>query len=453
MTPLLDRLRNFADPLPAAVREHPVRNGALLVAILALVTFSAVTHNIPLIRGVPGRPVRAEFASTNQVNARTPVRVHGVEVGRVQKVDAGSDPRRSSIVVMRITDDDVTVHRDARADIRWRTLLGGSMYIDLDPGSPSAPPLRDGVIPLSRTSSQAELDDVLQPYDGGTAQAQRDTFKGLAAGFDDPRGIDRSIDRLRVLRTVARGMQPLRGRDTDDVRRLVTSTAKTASALGRDTSQLQALVDGADRTLGAIANRRNELGELIELSPSTLDQTSMTMTRLRTTLDHLDPLVGALRPGAVALAPAAKAAAPALRQTRALLAQARPLLRDASPTFAGLKRAGAAGAPLLRNLDPAIKHVADDVVPFLRARDDQTKLRTYEAIGPFFSSLAMAGAEYDGEGHRLRLAVPGGSNSVVTLAKTDMTTDCRRAAAPSQRGLCGALAKMLAQTWFGRGRR
>ena len=256
---LPDRVKNFIDPYPTRMRPHHVRNGVIVLALITLVTYSAITANIPVINGPPGKPVRAEFATANQVDNRTPVRIHGVDVGKVQKVEGGADPRRSSIVTLRVTKGGVTIHRDARAVIRWRTLMGGRVYVDLDPGSPSAPPLGTGTIGLQRTSSQVEMDDAFRPYAGGTAEAQRVVFKGLTQGFSDARGIDRTIDTLPALRTVERGMEPYRGRDGDDLRRLVASTAKSSAELGRDTSQLQGLVEGANHTLAAFDNRRQDL--------------------------------------------------------------------------------------------------------------------------------------------------------------------------------------------------
>lgn len=453
MSRLREAVRGFTDPRPARASQNHVRNGAILVGVVAFVCYCAFTANIPLIRGEPGKPVRAEFAATNQVDDETPVRVAGVEVGKVKKVEAAGDPRRGSVVTFRVTDDGVSVRRDARAEIRWKTLLGGEMYIDLHPGSPSAPELGDATIPASRTSSQVELDDVLRPYNGNTEQAQRGVLKGLAVGFGTPGAAGKSLETLPALRTVERGMRPLRGRARDDVRMLTAATAKTVEALGEDPAALQGLVSGADRTLRAVRNRREDLGELIERSPATLDDTAVTMTRLRATLDHLDPLVSRLRPAARELAPASNTATPALRQANALLAQARPLLRNARPAFANLERAGRAGAPLLRKLNPILHRVDSEVIPFLNTRDEETKLRTFEAIGPFFAAAGGAGAEFDKEGYRFRLTVPSGSNSGVTVASAAMARDCQRSLPRSKEGGCAALAKVLATGWYGRDRR
>lgn len=451
---LRDHLRDLTDPIQSRHRERPLRNGVILLACLGLAVYMAMAHNIPLINGKPGERLRADFAFANQVvPGQTPVRVDGVEVGQVVDLQAGPDPRRSSRVEMRITDERLVVRRDARAEVRWRTLLGGNMYIDLEPGSKRADKMGDGVIPVTRTGNQAELDDLLQPYDGKTEEAQRDLLHGLDETFEDPRAARQAIDALPDLETVGRGLEPVMGRERGDLRKLVSATATTVEALGADTVALQGLVTGARRTLGATTARRQELGEFLELSPPTLDETLTTMRRLRTTLDHLDPLAARLRPGARALAPAARAARPALAELDGLLREARPVLTALKPTFGDLSAAADAGVPVIEGLEPTIDRLNRDTLPYLAARDEESKLRNYEAIGPFFSVLAMAAAEFDSIGHRIHLSTPGGSNSVITLFQLQFEETCSaKADNARERVGCRRMADVLAKGWFGRGK-
>lgn len=446
MTGPLQRLRERIDIRPAHHRTRPLLTGAIVIAVTLLAIVGAATRSVPLLPK-SGHTVEAEFRAANQVSNRTVVRVGGIDVGRVEKVRAGSDPRRSSRVTMRITDDSIDLRQDARAEIRWRTLFGGLMYIDLQPGSPSAPPLGDNPIPMSRTDSQVELDQVLQPYDGTTAQAQRDLLRGLRDGLADPPGVRRTIDVLSpTLRTVDEGLTPLRGREADDLRRLVGATARTVRGID-DAAALQGLVGGANRTLGATASRRREIGEFIELSPPSLDETFATMRRLRATLDHLDPLAAELRPGARALAPAARATTPAVVQLRAALRESRPLLRAARPTFTALRRMSARGIPLMRGLTPTLARLDDELLPWLRERDDSTRLRNYESIGPFWSALAMAAGEYDDEGYRIRFTVPTGSNSFgASPISEQMVRSCVETSIP--RGRCSTLVTAIGRSWF-----
>lgn len=444
-------LRRRLDIIPAHHRTRPVLTGSVMLVVVAFALLAGVTHNIPLITINGGREVRAVFAAANQVSKRTVVRVGGVEVGRVAKVQPGPDPARSSLVTMRITNDDVHLHSDASAQIRWRTLLGGLMYIDLHPGSPSAPPLGDRPIPVGRTSNQVELDQFLQPYDGTTAEAQRKLLTGLRAALADPRGVGRTLDTLSpTLRTITQGVEPVLGREPDDLRHLVAGTAKTVSGLA-DARALQELVVGGNRALAAVAAQRRALGQLLELAPGALDSTFTTMQRLRTTLGHLDPLVTRLRPGVRELAPAARAATPAFVQTEAVLREARPLLRAAGPALDALRGTSTNGVPVMQGLNPTLQRLTDKLLPFLRDRDGGTRLRNYEAIGPFFSDLDAAAAEFDKEGYRIRLHVPptNSSSAVMKSISADMAAACAHRAPAAPAVGCTKIVDFLARSWFG----
>jgi virulence factor Mce-like protein len=451
MTP---RLKDLIDPVSARVQPRPLRNGAILFGLIGLAVYMALSHNIPIINGKPGVRLRADFAFANHVlPGKTPVRVDGVPVGVVDDVGAGPDPRRSSRVEMRITDKGVVLHSDARAEIRWRTLLGGRMYIDLEPGSARARRVDDWVIPIGRTSSQTEFDDLLQPYDGGTAQAQRDIFRGLSGTLARPAQTRRAIEALPALETIGRGEQPVLGTQSGDLRKLAATTATAVEALGADTTGLQRLVTGARQTLGATNARRRELGQFLELSPPSLDQTLATMNRLRVTLTHLDPLVDRLRPGARELAGAAGAARPALAQARGLLTELRPVLRNTRPALADLGATADSATPVIDGLKPTVSRLNRDILPWLRQRDDEEKLPNYQAIGPFFSVLDMAAAEYDSIGYRLHLSTPGANNTLLTAAQTSFARSCMAKVSTARRRIgCRRMATVLAHGWLGRKR-
>ena len=54
------------------------------------------------------------------------------------------------------------VHEDATLKVRPRLFLEGNFFVDLHPGTPSAPKLDDGgTIPLSQTATPVQLDQVL----------------------------------------------------------------------------------------------------------------------------------------------------------------------------------------------------------------------------------------------------------------------------------------------------
>jgi ABC-type transporter Mla subunit MlaD len=423
------------DWVPGEHRTRPLRNGIITLSIGGLLLFWGFTHHLPFAGGGDGRVVRAQFASANQVNSRTPVRMGGVDVGQVERVEPGLG-RRGSTVVMRITRGGLDLHRDAGAQIRWRTLLGGSMYIDLTPGSSSSSPLGSQEISANKTGSQVDWDYFNAQFSGNTRQQQRRMFSGLRKTFAAPGGVRRTIRALApTLSVIGSGTDALRGQQRGDLPRLVRATGRTLRALSLDSGTLEGFVSGADRTLAVTAGHRVALGEAIALSPPALQSTTLTMNRVVSTLDRLDPLVARLRPGARRLAPAARALRPGLDAAERLLRHARPLLRTAPTVLRNLAAMSRQGVPLVHGLDPTVIRLRDQLLPFLDRTDTETGLRNYQAIGPFFSTLDGGASEFDGSGYFLHFMTGGAPDSLLL--------PCDNGLDPTQTSRCNVVNEVL----------
>ena len=68
----------------------------------------------------------------------------------------------AAVVVLSINDQGLPLHTDATAKIRPRIFLEGNFFVDLKPGSPSAPILEDGdTLKVTQTATPVQLDEVL----------------------------------------------------------------------------------------------------------------------------------------------------------------------------------------------------------------------------------------------------------------------------------------------------
>lgn len=400
--------------LPRITREQ--RRGALVVAIGLLLLAVAFTDQVPFLGGSGGRTVVARFAQANQVDTATPVRVHGVDVGRVAALRAG--PGNTTDVVMSITTAGVHLHRDASAQIRWRTLLGGSMYIDLAPGSPSAPPL-SGVISPVRTETQVDWDQLNNIYPTPTRRAFQQMLAGFSGGLSAPVQEGRTLHVLGPDASVlGQGSDALRGEQIGDLPRLVRTTAATVRALSADTRSLQGLVTGADGTLAVTASHNAALSRAIQLSPPALDSTLQTSNTVNRMLYDLDPLVSQLEPGARELGPATQVMRPMLERMNRVLNDTRPLLRAAPAAVRGLGTMARQGAPLMASLRPLVARLNTNLIPWLGQTDGDTRLRLYQAIGPFFSALDDSLGSYDANGYVYNFNVQVSSGSVLLPCDT-----------------------------------
>lgn len=386
---------------PGLHRPHHLRNGAIAFAVLALVLTTTLTRHVPFWpRG--GDIVRADLASGVNLNGTTPVRVDGVNVGHVAGVERNPDGP-GVVVRMRITDNSVKLHRDASLDVHYRTLLGLNVVIDLHPGSPSAPKL-DGPIPLRATTRQPEVDEVLSPLDANARGGLRTFTREFDKAFGDPAAVGTMVrEAPSGLTRLGAGLPALRGtRPGTDLPQLVRTASRAMGAVSADDVALANFVDSADVAFGVAAARGDDLSAALRDGPASLSATRATMARLTTTLDTLDPLAEHLLPGVRRLDETARAARGALREATPVLTAARPTFRDLAPAAAALRtRVAGPGTALLADLKPTVDRLRDDIVPFLKADDDETHMPNYQSIGPALAIADSLTSRFDAYGHSI----------------------------------------------------
>ena len=262
-------------------RRSPVTIGLIALAIVLVAVFLGFTKDIPFTHGFR---VDAVFESANSLRLNSPVRIAGVEVGKVKAVEPkeGTD---QALVTLEIKDSGLPIHEDATAKIRPRIFLEGNFFVDLQPGTPSSPDARDGdTIKVTRTATPVQLDQVLTSLQSDTRQDLRDLLDGLgkALSSEPTRGrrrrrrpVDARRDRGGVVQRRLQGLRrrPLRGgaqvneallgtEPERDVSRLLEGTARTTGALVRNESQLKDLITNFNTTMAALASESDEPAQL-----------------------------------------------------------------------------------------------------------------------------------------------------------------------------------------------
>ena len=87
------------------------------------------------------------------------MRIAGVNVGKVISVERDGNAAK---VTFTVDDAGRPVPSDAFVEIRPRIFLEGNYFLDLDPGSPSAPKLPSGAtIPITHTATAVQFDEIL----------------------------------------------------------------------------------------------------------------------------------------------------------------------------------------------------------------------------------------------------------------------------------------------------
>jgi len=372
-----------------------------------------------------GRTVKVSFAHAQQLRdfgfmrAGSDVRINGVDVGIVKSV-SGDPGARSATATLGLKDSAGPIYADARAALRWRTLLGANYYIALDRGSPKAGPLGSKVIPPSRTSNQVELEDITSVLRGDARRGLRTLPRELATGLEEPaelRGLLTTLN--RVAPAAATGLRAVRGERPDsDLRTLVSASASVVRALDTPTERLRDVVAGAAATLTTTADREQELRETVARAPASLQSTQVTLRRLDRTLTLLDPLVATLQRPAPQIAPTLAALRPTVQRASRMLNSARPLLRSLRPTARSLAQTAREGLPLLQRLTPALDNLDDKVLPYLGEKDPITERSTAQMIGPAIAVYANSGGLVDEIGRAIRFPLGVGNSSTYGPCQT-----------------------------------
>jgi ABC-type transporter Mla subunit MlaD len=396
------------------------RLGVAVLLVASILLYWAYLHHLPFAGGPDGAIVRAEVRTAANVNSRTPVRVGGTDVGTVEKLKSAGGGRTTTIV-MRITEPSVSVRSDARADVRYRTLLGGSMYVSLDPGSASAPPLGDRTIPLARTNAQVDWDEFNSVWAKPVPHAQQQLVKGFADALEDPAALRKLLhEGGPALDSFGKAARAGRGEHDGELISLIRNAAGATRGLASDGTSLDELIRGAQRTAGATAGARVALGETIDALPGALHSARTTMVRLDGTLTRLDPLADELVPAARATAPALRRLRPAVRSLDRLLRHAGPLLKTAPPALRALRGTARAGIPFLAALEAMSTRLVTDVLPWLSTVDPKTRLKIYEEIGPWLSGQNDSYSDFDDNGYFLRGAAHQSPDSAVLPCSGDV---------------------------------
>lgn len=127
----------------------------VLLGIVLLVYMSLRLGGIQL-GGEKGYSVFVEFDSAAGLDPNAPVSVAGVEVGRVKSIALKDSKAHLELQI----NPDVKIGKDFTAVLATQGLLG-EKYLELVPGQPGAPPLKEGDY-ITRTRSYADIDRLIR---------------------------------------------------------------------------------------------------------------------------------------------------------------------------------------------------------------------------------------------------------------------------------------------------
>ncbi|MBS1676060.1 MAG: MCE family protein [Actinobacteria bacterium] len=429
------RQSRSAGATPKKRRHGKPRVPNWLIAVIFILIFTigpylAFTKHIPFTSY--GYELKATFTNSANISLKSPVRIAGVEVGKVVSTERDGD---ATTVTFTVDDSGRPIHQNAFATVKPRIFLEGNFFIDLDPGSPGSPELGSGgTIPISHTATAVQIDEVLTALQSpvranlgrllesyGQALTHEPTAAENAnqlpqvAGLSGGQALNKTFEYGgEAGKYSAQVTQALTGTRKHDLARLVSGSARTFNAFSADQAALQGLIDNFDTFTGALANQSENLQTTVrELAP--------TLQTAHTSLISLDRSLPPLRTYAIELTPAVAELPGLIKASKPWLAQVRPLLTgkeaggavkllaEATPGLAGATQAGKSVAlPQLNQLSQCTTKV---LVPTSeepindRFGDGGPNYRDFWRL---LTNLAGASQNFDGNGPYVRAQGGGG---------------------------------------------
>jgi phospholipid/cholesterol/gamma-HCH transport system substrate-binding protein len=391
--------------------------GLVALAVIAVLVYLGVTKSIPFMGHYE---VRAAFASSNNIRPGSPVRIAGVEVGKVESVErAGA---QGAIVTMRIQDNGRPIHADATAKIRPRIFLEGNFFVDMTAGTPSAPELEDGAtIPVQQTATPVQLDEVLTALQSDTRDDLKTLLHEYGKSIDGAgaKGFNQSIPYWEpAYKNGAIVSDAMRGETGHDLSGYVKNAGAVAAALDRNREQLKSLVTDFNTTAAAFASQDGNLSAAIGELPRTLRAAYPALGALNQAFPPLRALARELRPGVQNSNATLDAAIPFVAQLRGLVSQdeLRGLSADLRPAVPDLARLVDRSVPLYREVRRASSCQNEVIHPWTTATVPD---KQFPAEGPVYQEapkplpgLAGESRSADANGSWFRVLAAGGKNLV-----------------------------------------
>lgn len=177
--------------------------GAFFIGTIAVLGILILrTEKLELFGKRNGRELMTEFPQVAGLNPQSAVRIAGVRVGQVQRIEIANGKAR---VILGLPED-MPIYADAQASLSAIGILG-EKYIELDPGTPGAGPFRGGD-QLLRSKSAMSLDNMMETL-GLIAKDVKGITQALNESIGGESGrqkLDEIVDNIRVLTGEFRSM-------------------------------------------------------------------------------------------------------------------------------------------------------------------------------------------------------------------------------------------------------
>ncbi|HEX8645456.1 MAG TPA: MlaD family protein [Thermoleophilaceae bacterium] len=334
-TPFSDIPRGAAEK----VGITPLRAGLIFLVLMLIATYFAFSKANPFAQPYE---LNAVFNNANELKERSPVRIAGVEVGKVKRIEPYGDGKAK--VFMELEEDGLPIREDAQLKVRQRIFLEGNYFVDLQPGTPGSPERKSGsTVPPAQTASPVQFGDVLTALQSDTREDLRTLFKELSKGFEGKgsRGFNMAVKYWEeAYRNTAMSTRATLGTEPGDLQRVLKGQGKVFGALARDEESLKLLVTSLNRLAAAFAREEQNLQATIPALRDVLTVGRPALSSINNAFPTLRAFAREALPAARSSSPTLDVQIPFITQARRLVSRAelRGLVADLRPTVPDLAR-------------------------------------------------------------------------------------------------------------------
>jgi phospholipid/cholesterol/gamma-HCH transport system substrate-binding protein len=325
-----------------------------LMTLFTLSCFGILTYLWVSFGGsVPLAPkpyqVKVDFPEATTLAEQADVRISGVPIGKVQSKQLSGSETQATLNIDR---EYAPLPSDTHAILRQKTLLGET-YVELTPGTRSAPKVADGAtLARGNVAPTVQLDEIFRAFDPQTRAAFRSWMISSGIAFTGrARDLNNALGNLTPFERDATTVLAILKEQKADVRHLVANTGTVFNALTERGTQLRSVIQNSNLVFSTTASRNAKLKEIFTILPTFLNESRTTTTRLTAFARNTNPLITQLRP-------AARQLSPTLIQLNKLAPDLKSLFRNLNPLITASKTGL-----------PAVEHILDDTVPVLRQLD------------------------------------------------------------------------------------
>jgi phospholipid/cholesterol/gamma-HCH transport system substrate-binding protein len=352
------RLWRRRDEVPVVEmnRSNPVRFAVVMLLVVVVAIYFGFTKHVPFKHGFR---LEAVFPTAVNIHPKSPVRVAGVDVGKVTSIKRQGS---TGLVSMEIEARGLPVHSDATLKIRPRIFLEGNWFVEMQPGSPSAKTLSSGAtIPITQTADPVQLDQVLDALDTDTRANLQKFLIYYGKGIQDKPDASANAEQLpevrgqnaaqalnktyelapEALRGGAIINQAIGGTTPHDLSKLIAGVGKVTSALNVHEQQLGELIGNFNTFFSAFAAQSTSLRATVAELPTVLGGIDHGLASLDASFKPTREFSRDILPGLRATPSTVKAVLPWIEQVKASLS---------TSELGGVAKGLAAAAPSLAKL-------------------------------------------------------------------------------------------------------